>query len=112
MTPHPLIQVVVATNIAETSLTIEGIIYVLDPGFCKQKSYNPRTGMESLTVTPCSKVGLRWNGVSMGRGGQQANSEAVGMAQSRGVSGPHPQPPDFLQKYRPFSFPSPDCQWA
>jgi pre-mRNA-splicing factor ATP-dependent RNA helicase DHX16 len=50
--------VVVATNIAETSLTIEGIIYVLDPGFCKQKSYNPRTGMESLTVTPCSKVSL------------------------------------------------------
>lgn len=47
-----------ATNIAETSLTIEGIIYVLDPGFCKQKSYNPRTGMESLTVTPCSKVSL------------------------------------------------------
>lgn len=47
---------VVATNIAETSLTIDGIIYVLDPGFCKQKSYNPRTGMESLTVTPCSKV--------------------------------------------------------
>lgn len=53
---QPLTQVVVATNIAETSLTIEGIIYVLDPGFCKQKSYNPRTGMESLTVTPCSKV--------------------------------------------------------
>ena len=49
---------VVATNIAETSLTIEGIIYVLDPGFCKQKSYNPLTGMESLTVTPCSKVSL------------------------------------------------------
>lgn len=58
MTPCFLTQVVVATNIAETSLTIEGIIYVLDPGFCKQKSYNPRTGMESLTVTPCSKV--RW----------------------------------------------------
>lgn len=53
---------VVATNIAETSLTIEGIIYVLDPGFCKQKSYNPRTGMESLTVTPCSKVSLRLHG--------------------------------------------------
>lgn len=58
MTIHPVTQVVVATNIAETSLTIEGIIYVLDPGFCKQKSYNPRTGMESLTVTPCSKVSL------------------------------------------------------
>lgn len=65
MTVYPLTQVVVATNIAETSLTIEGIIYVLDPGFCKQKSYNPRTGMESLTVTPCSKVSR----VSMRGGG-------------------------------------------
>lgn len=51
-----LLQVVLATNIAETSLTIDGIIYVIDPGFCKQKSYNPRTGMESLVVVPCSKV--------------------------------------------------------
>uniref|UniRef100_G1DFR4 RNA helicase n=1 Tax=Capra hircus TaxID=9925 RepID=G1DFR4_CAPHI len=55
-TPPGARKVVVATNIAETSLTIEGIIYVVDPGFCKQKSYNPRTGMESLTVTPCSKA--------------------------------------------------------
>ena len=45
-------KVVVATNIAETSLTIDGIIYVIDPGFCKQNSFNPRTGMESLIVTP------------------------------------------------------------
>lgn len=51
-----VLQVVVATNIAETSLTIDGIIYVIDPGFCKQKSYNARTGMESLIVTPCSRV--------------------------------------------------------
>ena len=54
-------QVILATNIAETSLTIDGIIYVIDPGFCKQKSYNPRTGMESLVVTPISKVSLKGN---------------------------------------------------
>ena len=51
-------QVVLATNIAETSLTIDGIIYVIDPGFCKMNSYNPRTGMESLVVVPCSRVGV------------------------------------------------------
>ena len=47
---------VLATNIAETSLTIDGIKYVIDPGFCKQKSYNPRSGMESLVVTPTSQA--------------------------------------------------------
>ncbi|KAL3522252.1 hypothetical protein ACH5RR_015086 [Cinchona calisaya] len=54
--PQGARKVVLATNIAETSLTIDGIKYVIDPGFCKMKSYNPRTGMESLLVTPISKA--------------------------------------------------------
>ena len=37
-------------------MTIDGIIYVIDCGFAKQNSYNPRTGMESLIVTPISKA--------------------------------------------------------
>lgn len=55
-TPPGSRKVILATNIAETSLTIDNIIYVIDPGFCKENSYNARTGMESLIVVPISKV--------------------------------------------------------
>ncbi|KAF7634515.1 hypothetical protein Mgra_00006086 [Meloidogyne graminicola] len=49
-------KVVIATNIAETSLTIDGIYYVVDPGFVKQKIYNSKSGMDSLVVTPISQA--------------------------------------------------------
>lgn len=48
-------RVVVATNIAETSITIDGVAYVVDPGLVKQKSYNPHTGLDSLDVVPISR---------------------------------------------------------
>jgi Helicase conserved C-terminal domain len=54
-TPEGARKVVLATNIAETSITIDGVVFVIDPGFVKQNSYNPRTGMSSLIVVP---VGL------------------------------------------------------
>lgn len=55
-TPPGARKVVLATNIAETSITIDGIVFVIDPGFIKQKTYNPRTGMESLVVVPASRA--------------------------------------------------------
>ncbi|KAI1980812.1 hypothetical protein LOZ53_005605 [Ophidiomyces ophidiicola] len=49
-------KVIVSTNIAEASVTIEGILYVIDCGFAKLRAYNPDTGIESLTSVPISKA--------------------------------------------------------
>ena len=66
-TPPNARKVVLATNIAETSLTIDNIIYVIDPGFNKQNSYNARTGMESLIVVPVSKASANQRAGRAGR---------------------------------------------
>ncbi len=66
-TPEGARKVVLATNIAETSITIDNIIYVIDPGFAKQNSYNPRTGMESLIVTPVAKASANQRAGRAGR---------------------------------------------
>ncbi|CAH1404182.1 unnamed protein product [Nezara viridula] len=62
-------KVVIATNIAETSLTIHGIFYVVDPGFVKQKVYNSKTGMDSLVVTPISQAQAKQRAGRAGRTG-------------------------------------------
>lgn len=58
---------VVATNIAETSLTIDGIVYVVDPGFSKQKVYNPRLRVESLLVSAISRASCKQRAGRAGR---------------------------------------------
>ncbi|KAL2005303.1 hypothetical protein VTN00DRAFT_2513 [Thermoascus crustaceus] len=68
-TPPGARKVVLATNIAETSLTIDGIVYVIDPGFVKENVFNPRTGMESLVVTPCSRASASQRAGRAGRVG-------------------------------------------
>ncbi|KAJ6006534.1 hypothetical protein N7451_004478 [Penicillium sp. IBT 35674x] len=68
-TPPKARKVVLATNIAETSLTIDGIVYVIDPGFVKENVFNPRTGMESLVVTPCSRASANQRAGRAGRVG-------------------------------------------
>merc|ERR1719181_846022 len=60
-------KIVVSTNIAETSLTIDGIVYVVDPGFSKQKVYNPRVRVESLLVSPISQASAKQRSGRAGR---------------------------------------------
>jgi len=47
---------IVATNIAETSLTLDGVKFVIDTGFSKLKVYNPKIGMDALQITPVSQA--------------------------------------------------------
>lgn len=66
-TPKGARKVVLATNIAETSLTINGICFVIDAGFSKQKSFNAKSGMESLVVTPISQAAANQRAGRAGR---------------------------------------------
>jgi pre-mRNA-splicing factor ATP-dependent RNA helicase DHX38/PRP16 len=67
--PSPYRKVVVATNIAETSLTIDGIKYVIDTGFSKLKVYNPKIGIDTLFITPISRANADQR---KGRAGRQS----------------------------------------
>ncbi|XP_077297516.1 ATP-dependent RNA helicase l(1)G0007 isoform X4 [Arctopsyche grandis] len=60
---------VVATNIAETSLTVDGIIFVIDSGYCKLKVYNPRIGMDALQIYPISQANANQRSGRAGRTG-------------------------------------------
>uniref|UniRef100_A0A7N9ASE9 Pre-mRNA-splicing factor ATP-dependent RNA helicase PRP16 n=1 Tax=Mastacembelus armatus TaxID=205130 RepID=A0A7N9ASE9_9TELE len=54
--PDGVRKCIVATNIAETSLTVDGIMFVVDSGYCKLKVFNPRIGMDALQVYPISQA--------------------------------------------------------
>ena len=65
--PPGVRKIILATNIAETSITINGIRYVVDCGLVKSKSYNPKTGLEALLVAPISKAAARQRAGRAGR---------------------------------------------
>lgn len=60
-------KVVLATNIAETSITIDGIRHVIDSGYAKESTYNPKTGLSSLTVSPISRASANQRAGRAGR---------------------------------------------
>ncbi|KAJ3212239.1 DEAH-box RNA helicase prp16, partial [Clydaea vesicula] len=63
-------KVIVATNIAETSLTVDGIMYVVDCGYCKLKVFNPKIGMDTLNITPISQAQASQRSGRAGRTGK------------------------------------------
>ncbi|XP_010638371.1 probable ATP-dependent RNA helicase DHX35 isoform X1 [Fukomys damarensis] len=65
-------KVIVATNVAETSITISGIVYVIDCGFVKLRAYNPRTAIECLVVVPVSQASANQRA---GRGGRNRSGK-------------------------------------
>ncbi|GMT15697.1 hypothetical protein PFISCL1PPCAC_6994 [Pristionchus fissidentatus] len=68
-TPPNARKVILATNIAETSVTIDGICYVIDPGFSKQNSFDARSGVEHLHVVTISKAAANQRAGRAGRTG-------------------------------------------
>ncbi len=67
--PAGMRKCVLATNIAETSLTLPGVRYVVDPGLAKQRSFNARSGVDTLAVAPISQAAARQRA---GRAGREA----------------------------------------
>jgi len=68
-TPAKARKVVFSTNIAETSLTIDGVVYVIDCGYVKENTFSPvgTTGQSTLAVVPCSRAAANQR---MGRAGR------------------------------------------
>ncbi|XP_061297451.1 probable ATP-dependent RNA helicase DHX35 isoform X1 [Pezoporus flaviventris] len=64
---HNVRKVVVATNVAETSITVRGIVFVIDCGFVKLRAYNPKTAIECLVVVPVSKASANQRAGRAGR---------------------------------------------
>ncbi|CAG9807427.1 unnamed protein product [Chironomus riparius] len=67
--PKKCRKVIIATNIAEASVTIDGIKFVVDCGFAKQKINDPKTGMDMLTIIPISQASANQR---LGRAGRTA----------------------------------------
>ena len=65
--PENTRKVIFSTNIAEASVTIPGIVYVIDSGYVKLRAYNPNTGIETLTATAISQAAARQRAGRAGR---------------------------------------------
>ncbi|XP_063229909.1 probable ATP-dependent RNA helicase DHX35 [Bacillus rossius redtenbacheri] len=94
-TPRGLRKVVVATNIAETSITIPGIVYVVDCGFVKLRWFNPEAHTDSLIVVPVSQASADQRA---GRAGRVRSGKAYRLYTEEAFSGLSAATPPEMQR--------------
>ena len=93
--PHRLRRVVLATNVAETSLTVPGIRYVIDPGLARISRYSNKTKVQRLPIEPVSQASANQRA---GRCGRVAEGVAIRLfSQADDVSRPRFTEPEILR---------------
>ena len=93
--PHRLRRVVLATNVAETSLTVPGIRYVIDPGLARISRYSNKTKVQRLPIEPVSQASANQRA---GRCGRVAEGVAIRLfSQSDYLSRPRFTEPEILR---------------
>ena len=93
--PHRLRRVVLATNVAETSLTVPGIRYVIDPGLARISRYSNKTKVQRLPIEPISQASANQRA---GRCGRVAEGVAIRLfSQTDYLSRPRFTEPEILR---------------
>ena len=93
--PHRLRRVVLATNVAETSLTVPGIRYVIDPGLARISRYSNKTKVQRLPIEPVSRASANQRA---GRCGRVAEGVAIRLySQADYLSRPRFTEPEILR---------------
>ena len=93
--PHRLRRVVLATNVAETSLTVPGIRYVIDPGLARISRYSNKTKVQRLPIEPVSQASTNQRA---GRCGRVAEGVAIRLfSQADYLSRPRFTEPEILR---------------
>ncbi|MBB80006.1 MAG: ATP-dependent helicase HrpB [Roseibacillus sp.] len=62
-------RIIVATNVAETSITIDGVVAVIDSGLARMASYDPRRAIDTLTISKISRASAQQRAGRAGRTG-------------------------------------------
>src|SRR4030095_12329425 len=84
LAPHSARRIVLATNVAETSLTVPGIGYVIDAGTARVKRYSDRSKIEQLLVEPVSQAAANQRA---GRCGRVANGVCIRLSDEKDFAG-------------------------